>query len=62
MCRLHNNANILCLGGRMIGIEMAKEILAVWLDTEFEGGRHQRRVDQLDAICEGTRPEPKAGG
>ena len=54
MSRQHNDANILCMGGRMIGIEMAKEILTVWLNTEFEGGRHQRRVDQLDSICEGN--------
>lgn len=50
MSRLHNNANVLCLGGRMIGVEMAKEILKVWLNTEFEGDRHQRRVEQLDDI------------
>lgn len=50
MSRLHNDANVLCLGGRMIGFEMAKEILNVWLSTEFEGGRHQRRVDQIDDI------------
>jgi ribose 5-phosphate isomerase B len=50
MSRLHNNANVLCLGGRMIGVEMAKEILNVWLNTEFEGGRHQRRVELLDDI------------
>ncbi len=54
MCRQHNDANILCMGGRMIGVEMAKEILTVWLNTEFEAGRHQRRVDQLDAISEGN--------
>ena len=50
MSRLHNNCNCICLGGRMIGVEMAKEIIKVWLATEFEGGRHQRRVEQLDAI------------
>ena len=50
MSRQHNNCNCLCLGGRMIGLEMAKEILNVWLAAEFEGGRHQRRVEQLDAI------------
>ena len=52
MSRLHNDANVLCMGGRMIGLEMAKEILTVWLNTAFEGGRHQRRVDQLDAIID----------
>jgi ribose 5-phosphate isomerase B len=50
MSRLHNNCNCICLGGRMIGLEMAKAILNAWLDTDFEGDRHQRRVEQLDAI------------
>lgn len=50
MSRLHNDCNCICLGGRMIGLEMAKAILDAWLDTDFEGGRHQRRVEQLDAI------------
>ena len=48
LTKLHNDANILCLGARMIGIEMALEILEVFLNTKFEGGRHQRRVDKLE--------------
>lgn len=47
MARQHNDANVLCLGGRTIGIEVAKDCLAVFLDTEFEGGRHARRVAKL---------------
>jgi ribose 5-phosphate isomerase B len=47
MARQHNDANVLCLGGRVIGIELAKDCLAVFLDTEFEGGRHARRVAKL---------------
>ncbi|MDN5378527.1 MAG: ribose 5-phosphate isomerase [Clostridiales bacterium] len=48
--RLHNDANVLCLGGRVVGIEYACELVDVFLDTGFEGGRHQRRVDQITAI------------
>lgn len=48
MCRLHNDANILCLGGRMIGPEMAAEIAGVFLATPFEGGRHLRRVGKME--------------
>ena len=46
--RLHNNTNVLCLGERIIGIELAKEIVSVWLNTGFEQGRHQKRVDMLE--------------
>ncbi len=45
LCREHNNANVLVLGGRTTGIEVAKDCLKVFLDTEFEGGRHQNRID-----------------
>ena len=48
MSRRHNDANLLVMGGRVIGTELAKEIVRVWLDTAFEGGRHQRRIDKLD--------------
>ncbi len=48
--REHNDANLLSLGGRMIPAEVAREILAVWLETPFAGGRHQRRVDKIRAI------------
>lgn len=48
LSRRHNDANILALGGRLTGRDMAFEIVRVWLATEFEGGRHQRRIDKLD--------------
>lgn len=48
--RLHNNANILCLGGRVIGIGTALELVDLFVDTEFEGGRHQKRIDKITAI------------
>lgn len=52
--RLHNDANALCLGGRVLGTGLALELVDVFLETEFEGGRHQRRVDQISAIENGT--------
>ena len=45
--RLHNDANVLCMGGRVIGAGHAAEITDIFLDTEFEGGRHARRVDKI---------------
>lgn len=50
MSRRHNNANILALGGRVIGDVLALEIVSAWLDTPFENGRHQRRLDKFDRI------------
>ena len=50
MTRLHNNSNILALGGRFTTVEQAKEIVSTWLDTEYEGGRHDKRVNMLDEI------------
>lgn len=49
LSRQHNDANVICFGGRMIGEEVARDSLKLFLDTEFEGGRHQRRVDKLGA-------------
>lgn len=48
--REHNDANLLALGGRIIGIELAKTIVKIWLVTEFAGGRHQKRVDKISDI------------
>jgi len=48
LTKQHNNANVLALGGRTTAPELAMAIVDEWLDTEFEGGRHQRRVDMLD--------------
>lgn len=50
MSRRHNNSNVLCFGARVIGIETAKDIVDAWLDAEFEGGRHQRRIDLITKI------------
>ena len=50
LTKQHNNANMIALGGRTTTPELAMEIVDAWLDTEFEGGRHQRRVDMLDAM------------
>lgn len=46
----HNNANVLALGGRVLGIDLAKEIVSVWLNSKFEGGRHQRRIDKISEM------------
>ncbi|MBQ8781069.1 MAG: ribose 5-phosphate isomerase B [Oscillospiraceae bacterium] len=48
--RLHNDANVLCMGGRVTGAGVALEMVDVFLETEFEGGRHQRRVDLISEI------------
>jgi ribose 5-phosphate isomerase B len=53
MARAHNDANVMAIGGRIVAAGLADEILALWLATPFEGGRHQRRVDQIRAIEEG---------
>lgn len=51
--RVHNDANVLCMGARVIGAGLACELVDVFINTEFEGGRHQRRVDQIHAIENG---------
>ena len=50
MARQHNNANVLSMGARVVAPELAEEITRIFLDTPFEGGRHQRRIDQITAI------------
>lgn len=50
MAKEHNNANILVLGGRVLNEELAREMVATWLDTQFEGGRHQGRLDKISAL------------
>jgi ribose 5-phosphate isomerase B len=47
LARQHNDANVICFGGRMIGAEVARDCLRVFLSTEFEGGRHCRRIEKL---------------
>ena len=50
LSREHNDANVLAMGGRIVAPGLADEIVKLWLSTPFEGGRHQRRVDQITAI------------
>ncbi len=50
LAREHNNANVLAMGGRVIGTALAKEIVELFLETEFEGGRHGRRVEKIGEI------------
>jgi ribose 5-phosphate isomerase B len=48
--REHTDANILVIGGRIVGKELAKEIVKLWLDTPFAGGRHKRRLEKIEAV------------
>ena len=50
LARAHNDANVLSMGGRVVGVGLAEEIVELFATTEFEGGRHQRRVDQVMAL------------
>jgi ribose 5-phosphate isomerase B len=50
LSRAHNDANVLSMGGRIVGYGLADEIVALWLTTPFEGGRHQRRLDQIAEV------------
>jgi RpiB/LacA/LacB family sugar-phosphate isomerase len=54
LCRQHNDANVLCFGARLVGLEVALDIVRVWLNTEFLGGRHQRRIDKIKMLEGGT--------
>lgn len=55
MSRLHNDANILVIGGRVVGKDLAKEIVSIWFSTPFEGGRHQNRLLKIKHIEERIR-------
>jgi ribose 5-phosphate isomerase B len=50
MAKEHNDANVLVIGGRVVGKGLAREIVSAWLNAEFEGGRHQRRLDKIGEI------------
>jgi ribose 5-phosphate isomerase B len=50
MSREHNDSNVLCLGARVVGTGLALDVVAAWLDTAFEGGRHERRIDKISAL------------
>ena len=56
MCRAHNNANVLSIGARIVAPELAEEIVKIFLETPFDGGRHQRRIDEITAIENGEIP------
>lgn len=54
MARMHNNANVLCLGARILGVDLAQAVTDAFLAASFEGGRHQRRIDLFDSLgCDG---------
>ena len=57
LCREHNDSNILVMGGRVIGKGLAAEIVNTWLNTPFEGGRHQRRLDKINQIDASLKPK-----
>ena len=54
--RDHNNANVLCLSAEQVGVVLLRKMLEVWLNTDFSGGRHERRVRKIEAIEEGKDP------
>src|SRR5262245_385199 len=60
MSRRHNDANILCLSADLLGEELIERMLKIWLETQFEGGRHQRRVDKIAQIEQDVCPSRKA--
>jgi ribose 5-phosphate isomerase B len=51
LSRLHNDANVIAMGGRLLGVELAKDCLDIFLKTEFEGGRHARRIAKMSHAC-----------
>jgi ribose 5-phosphate isomerase B len=55
MCRRHNDANVLCLSADLLGEDQMMQMIRIWLETQFEGGRHARRVDKIRAYEEGNR-------
>ena len=62
MSREHNDTNVLALGGRLMGPEMALDILRMWLEADFSGGRHRRRLDKIgDLERRYTAPRPSGG-
>ena len=57
MSREHNDVNVLCLGARLTGRDLAREILEIWLDTTFAGDRHARRVGKIAALEQRLRAD-----
>ena len=62
MGRRHNDANVLALAGRRLSEDQVREIVEIFLDTGFEGGRHQRRVDQINRVEDGGLPQQAEPG
>jgi len=62
MSRLHNDANILVIGGRIVGKDLAREIVRLWFLTPFEGGRHTKRLDKIKKIEESMRGTGNGAG
>jgi len=56
LCRRHNDANVICLSADMLGQKLIEKIIEIYLDTPFEGGRHQRRINKIAAIERGEDP------
>ncbi len=56
MSRRHNDANVLCLAADLLGMRLIERIVHIWLTTEFEAGRHARRISKIAAIEEGRSP------
>ncbi len=56
LSRSHNNANVLCLSADLLGERLIDKIVEIWMSTEFEGGRHERRVNKITAIQDGIDP------
>jgi ribose 5-phosphate isomerase B len=54
MSRRHNDTNVLCLGARVTGVGVAEQMVRIFLDTAFEGGRHQRRIEKIEIEREGS--------
>jgi ribose 5-phosphate isomerase B len=62
MSRRHNDLNVLCLSGDILGERLVDRLVSIWLNTEFEGGRHARRVEKIAALeCKDGRPAANAG-
>ena len=59
MSRRHNDANVLCLSADLLGEELIEHMVRIWLETEFEGGRHARRVEKITRFEAGPTPPPR---
>ena len=62
MSRRHNDTNVLCLAADLLGIRIIERIVEVWMNTDFEGGRHARRIEKIGAIEDGRSPSDVPSG